>query len=216
MAETNSIRLTRDYLYSLCSVKSMSGELLATGRISDVTPDYVELMDPEDRLPLVPYNTTVHISIFNEKLPSYFGVGRAYISTDDLLRIVEYADINNYERRSAFRVRVKLKGKLWLLGDDLTDREKGLVLPIEVKNLSLTGLFFQVKRELVIGQKVRVMVTLPWDYFQFECRVRRVLTREREVGYGCSFEELSRPMADKLCAYLFRVQGEQIRKAKGR
>lgn len=217
-ARDTTVQLTDNYLSAVCSVKSMSGELLVTGKLSKITRDYLEIINPSDRLPLVPYNTTVHLSIIKDRKPSYFGVGRAYVSTDDLLRVVEYADVNSFERRNAFRVPLLLKGKVWLAakdGDEMPDAEE-VSLPIEVRNLSLTGIFFLVNSELQIGQKVKVMVNVNRDYFLLTCRVHRTDQIGDRKGFGCAFEELSRAMADKLCAYLFQMQGEQIRKAKGR
>jgi len=210
---SNIIRLTEEYLHSLCSVKNIAGELLVTGRLSVLKPDYLEIQDADDRLPLVPDNMIVHISITNEGLPPYFGVGRACNSTSSCLRIENYADINHFERRGAFRVPVKLKGKLSVLEEG---EERKPETPIRVRDLSLSGILFKCKRELSVGQRVRVTFMIPRDYFQFTCQVRRTASVEGELGYGCSFEGMSKAMSDKLCAYLFRVQGEQLRKSSGR
>lgn len=212
---SNIIRLTEEYLHSLCSVKNIAGELLVTGRLSVLEPDYLEIQDPDNRLPLVPDNMIVHISMTTEGLPPYFGVGRACNSTVSCLRIANYADINHFERRGAFRVPVKLKGKLCLL-DEGGGADRKSETPVRVRDISLSGIFFKCKRELSVGQRVQVTFMIPRDYFQFTCQVRRSVSLESEMGYGCSFEGMSKAMSDKLCAYLFRVQGEQLRKSSGR
>ena len=210
--QATAVTLNDKYLSATCSVKSMNGELLATGTLVTITPEYLEITDPVNRLPLIPYRTVVNLGIIRGNLPTYFGMGRVYVSTDDILRIVEYATVNNFEQRKAFRVPVQLRGKLWKAdeGGSAGGRDYGA----EALDLSLTGTFIYADTALEVGERFEVMLNLPRDYFRFNCIVRRKYVVRGREGYGCAFEDMTGPMSDKLCAFLFRAQGEQLRKTR--
>ena len=210
--QATAVTLNDQYLTATCSVKSKGGELLATGSLVAVTPEYLEIADPVNRLPLIPYRTFVNLGIIHGDLPAFFGMGRVYVSTESVLRIVEYATINNFEQRKAFRVPVQLKGKLWKTA--LGGSKNAPAQTAEAADLSLTGLFLFTDTSLEIGEQIEVMLNLPRDYFRFDCIVRRKFAVRGREGYGCAFENMTGPMSDKLCAFLFRAQGEQLRKAR--
>jgi len=217
MADTQGMLLTDKYLDAFCTVKNIAGDLLVSGRITKIGKDYVEIRDPREQMAVIFYETMVYIAVTKPPLDPYFGVGKVNVSNNQMLRISEYMEIYHSERREGVRVPVRVKGKMTLDWDRPAGRKRPEEFPIDVRNLSLNGLFFRSEKELKIGDRIHVTLSMPADYFELPCRIQRLEERPgEETGYGCVFDKLPKGMSDKLCAYLFRVQGEQIRRSRRR
>lgn len=217
-AQTGSI-LTQQYLHASCSIRSMNGDLLAIGVLYRVEKDYIEIRNPEDKLPLIPYNSSVRISVIGDDLPPYFGVGRTYVSSSKLVRLVDCADVMSFERREAFRVTVRESGKMYPMREkqpngedaDYSDLEP---IAISMRDLSLTGIYFYCAQRLSIGQHFHAVLPLDRVTFETDFEVVRIVDDQGKIGYGGRFAPMNRWRSDQLCAYLYRKQGEQIRRVK--
>ncbi len=217
MQQETTARLTAGHLRERLTLRGTAGDLLAEGILADIKPDYLELRsEGKEFSPMaMESGSYLYFQVNNKEGVPFFGVGQLLVATPKHIRITDYAPVNVSERREAFRVHTRLRGQLTLMVNNARGVPVARTISVTVQDLSLNGLFFLMPAgQLDVGQKVDVRVLLRYDHFDFTCRVRRLVEKEGERGYGCSFEELSPAMSDKLCAFLFRVQAEELRRMR--
>ncbi|MEG2770218.1 MAG: PilZ domain-containing protein, partial [Oscillospiraceae bacterium] len=87
--------------------------------------------------------------------------------------------------------------------------------PIVVRDLSLGGALlecegFEFERDQVIWVRVR----LGHIFCNLKCHICRLIETNRQVRYGCEFEDVSEGQTDALCSYVFQRQRERINKKR--
>jgi hypothetical protein len=210
--------IPEDYLRSPCEVKAMDNKPILTGYVGWIGENEIQIINQSEPLPVVHCNTTVRISIFNSALGFRVLVGKVYLSAPEFIRISDVQSLTDYEKRNFFRVSVEIEAEASPENEEGKVLENRPAIPISIKNLSLSGLYFISPQKLGIGDRLSVPLNLCDSAVSFSCRVVRKLVVERaqEDGYGCEFLNNSGPMGDLLCKYLFDRQREQIRTMKER
>lgn len=217
MEQATTAQLNAAHLREKITVRGPDGNLLVEGILVDIKPDYLELEGDGKDFPLLQAQKDANLSFqVNDKqgVP-FFGIGQLMVATPKHIRISEYTLVSVSERREAFRVRAQLNGKVTVMATNARGIPIARTAPIVIRDLSPTGLFFLMSvGRLEVGQQVGVQLLLRYDHFDFTCRVRRLVEQDGQMGYGCSFEELTPALSDKLCAFLFRLQAEELRKVR--
>ena len=205
--------LPKPYLRSPCEVKAMDNKPILMGHVSKIEENEIQISNQSDLLPVVHCNTTVKVCIFNSPLGFRSLVGKVYLSTDECIRISDVQSEADYEKRNFFRVRVELKGEAFLQNREGKAAKNGSTIPIQAKDLSLSGLFFTTPGKLNIDDRLSVKLNLCNSVVSLDCKVvrKRVVEQTQEDGYGCEFLDNAGPKGDILCKYLFDCQREQIR-----
>lgn len=197
------------YLNSPCEMRSMDGSLILQGCISSITEEGLEICEKDDRLPIIHCNTVVRLNLFNSASGFRVLVGKVYLSSEDLIRVVELQSAADYEKRNFFRVKTALPCSV------LPDEEDGGAFPVTVEDLSLGGLFFRCAQNLEEGRRLTVRMTLHGTELSLPCRViRKKGASYLRRGYGCAFLENTGRQLDLICKYLFDCQREQIHRMK--
>ena len=209
-------RLSQDYLSSICEIKTLSNDFLAAGMVIEITDDYLQIGSYRDeRLPLIPFDSPVKIALHNLRAGFRVVAGTAYLSTEEMLRVVDVENLQDFERRGFFRVPAKLQGQITLKDPISGKFEQSMQIAIE--NVSLSGVFFSIPqgKPLSIGDVFLLELKIPTGMLALTCSVRRTdYGGVRPIRYGCEFFEYSPRDADKLCGYIFELQREMIRKKK--
>lgn len=210
--------IPEDYLRSPCEVKAMDNKPILTGYLGRIGENQIQIANPSESLPVVHCNTTVRISVFNSTLGFRVLVGKVYLSVPEFIRIVDVQSETDYEKRNFFRVRVELKTEAFPENDEGRAMRDGPAIPVTIKDLSLSGLYFVSPKRLEIGDRLSVRLGLHDSAVFLSCKIVRKLVMERaqEDGYGCEFLNNTGPKGDLLCKYLFDCQREQIRTMKER
>lgn len=207
--------IAKEYESSLTEVKSMENDLLATGYIHRITSDYIELVNPDEQMYLIPYDTRVKLNIFNTKLGFQILSGKVYLSTAKLLRIVDISSLGGFEKRTYFRLNVNKPAMMYLPteeGDSETEPEP---IPITVENISLGGLSFRSDKQLQVDDQVTIDLELPTGPISFHCEIRRVDLRSDDAhSYGGRFFDCDDKQIDVLYKFIFQKQIEMLRKRK--
>ncbi|MDD2568564.1 MAG: PilZ domain-containing protein [Clostridia bacterium] len=208
--------LTEQYVLSPCEIKTMENVPLTCGYLKKVTEDSVEIVNPADKLPIIHCNTPVKINIFNSQLKFKILIGIVYLSTPDILSLVELQNVADYEKRNFFRVKVDMSSQAYLIQDDGKKKPSLEFFSIFVKNLSLSGLLFKSEKRLPEGSCIMVNLNLYGVHVSFLSKIirARYLDPESDNEYGCIFIEQKNTEADMLCKFIFDFQREQIRKMK--
>lgn len=210
--------IAEEYESSLTEVKSMENDLLATGYIHRITSDYIELVNPDEQMYLIPYDTRVKLSIFNSKLGFQILAGKVYLSTAKLLRIVEISSLGGYEKRTYFRLNVNMPAMMCPFSEQAEEGDSEAQpepISITVENISLGGLSFRSDKYLQVGDKVIVDLELPTGPMSFHCEIRRANMRsDAPHSYGCRFFDCDDKQIDVLYKFIFQKQIAMLRKRK--
>lgn len=212
--------LSKDYEMSVCEVKTMDNDLLMSGYVGKITDEYLQLACYKEKLPLLKFELPVKISIHNAKRGFKVVAGVVYISTDEVLRIVNVESLQDFERRAFFRVMVNMQARLMQLPDEFDDIAVDQIeeIPVAIENLSLSGLLFypiDETKQFFIGDRYMIELPLPVGTLNFNIRIRRYEEREgKPKKYGCEFYNYTQKQSDRLCNYIFEIERELIRKRK--
>lgn len=211
--------ISEQYLHSPCEVRSMKNSLFLMGYISSFTEDGIQI-ESTDRMPIIHCNTVAKISVMNSRLGFQTLVGKVYLSTDSMLRVVDLQNAMDYEKRNFFRVKVDTVAEA-ILVPPVTEAEnetKPARKPerIVVRDISLSGLFFVSGLELSVGDQLIVNLSIYDKVVSLLCKVVRKSSVELGTmnGYGCEYLDNSGKQFDILCKYLFDCQREQIHMMK--
>ena len=203
----------KEYINSICELKSMGNSPILLGVLSDITDDGVKISRKEDRLPLIHCNSTVKVNVYNSDLGFRVIIGKVYLSTAEFIRLTDVQNASDYEKRGFYRVKINMETEARLV----TQKPKGgeqqsKPFRVQVLDLSLSGLFFVSGRSMQIGDRVAVTLSLYGQSVPMLCTIHRTRPVEMgtEDGYGCSFEDNSGKKFDLLCKLLFQYQREQI------
>lgn len=209
--------LTDDYKNSVCEIKSVHNDLLTTGRIYSISESNIEFVHPEDdKMPLIPYNTPVKVSVFNAKRGFRMLMGTVFISTDVFLRVADVQSLQDFERRGFFRMRVTIPSRIYLLETEGSEDTEIQPVNVMIEDISLSGIQVSLERQLAIGETFSVEVQLFKKKMMFHCRITRVARegKDNRHFYGCAFFDQSERQIDDLCYDLFQLQRMEIRKRR--
>ncbi|MFU0831584.1 MAG: PilZ domain-containing protein [Oscillospiraceae bacterium] len=205
-----------NYVGSVCEVKSMDNKLILTGYLGKIGPEEIQISRKFDPLPIIHCNTTVKVSIYNTSLGFRILVGKVYLSTQEFIKIADIQSEVEYEKRNFFRVKVEIKTEAYQEDENGHPVRSEPPIPVFIKDLSLSGLFFTTPRKMKIGDQVSIRLDLYNTRMYLRCKIVRQIVSEfgPENGYGCEFLDNTGYNTDLLCKYLFDCQREEIRKIK--
>ncbi len=211
--------LAKEYESSLTEIKALNNDLIVTGYIHRITPDYIELTNPNEPMFLIPYETRVKLNIFNSRLGFQILAGKVYLSTTEILRVVEVSSLGGFEKRTFFRLNIRQEAAIRLLNNDKKasqgKEQEAEQLPVQIENISLGGVSFSCDQVLKRENKLVLSLQLPSGTMSFQCEIRRIqLHSEPPHNYGCRFYDYNDKQIDILYKYIFQQQMEMIRKRK--
>lgn len=217
------IPLSEKYEGSICEIKTERNDLLLTGVIGAIDDDGIDVIGADqERLPLVPYQKTVKISVFNTKLGFRMMMGMVYLSTDRFLRLVEIETLKDFERRTFFRVNIKITANLYRI--EMETDERGVrkevrkmdePLEVEIENVSLSGLLFATQVPFFMGDIAEIEFMIFKTPLSMKCRICRIEEASEDgERYGCQFFDYTERQSDILCRDLFQLQRMEINKRR--
>ncbi|MDR0918161.1 MAG: PilZ domain-containing protein [Oscillospiraceae bacterium] len=262
--------LSADYLMSVCEIKTMENELMSTGKIEEITGEYIKIVKKTDSLKQLRTGARIKVNVFNTKKGFRVILGTVFTSTNDFMKIVEIVELADHDRRQFFRVNLELTAFVYEKGDLDTARK----LPVNIRDMSLSGLRIEMDPPPEIGDVIWVELNLQGRAYCCQCRVMRRIpigkaieesfgkdlredakkavdsgqtdfkpeqVREVEEAiaeekdklsiknpglndntkkdnqryeYGCAFLFNENDDTDPLCNFLFKIQGEEIRRVR--
>lgn len=208
--------IPKEYVNSICELKSMGNAPILLGYIRDVTGDGISISRKEDRLPVIHCNSTVKVNIYNNDLGFRVVIGKVYLSTEDFIRLTDVQNASEYEKRGFYRVKVDMETQARQIFPDRKNAEPSEPFTIHVHDISLSGLFFISDKVLHTGDKITVLLNLYGQKVPMLCTIHRSRPVEMGTadGYGCGFDDGSGKKFDTLCKFLFQYQREQIQKMR--
>ncbi|MDR0984269.1 MAG: PilZ domain-containing protein [Ruminococcus sp.] len=223
------IPLPFDYKNSICEIRTLGNEFLETAVLDKITGDYIQLKSRAADLPIMRTNSQIKLCIFNSKLGFRVVLGSVYTSTYEFMKVAEVISVTDRDRRKFFRVGIDLGASAYYTRENSIEFTKKV--SIRIKDLSLSGLRFEMKPHPLVGDEFLVELTLGGDVFNCLCRVvRRIdpteealiaarkLPKEKQphTEFGCEFVFDEALDTDPLLSFLFKQQSYQMRKARSR
>lgn len=216
----------KQFMNTLCEVKTMKNELLFYGKIHEIMDDNsvsLELVANErgDKLPLVPYDTPIKIVLRKGDDLLVIG-GRVYICNEVFWRLTHIAEFQSFERRGFFRVSTFAKGLVSPARRTVAEGEEKPSFPAQVINISLSGVMFGVDHNFFMTDLLQLHSLIMVDEnepFDLLCRiVAKEATPDKDYAYQyrCKFEPMSTKCADHLCKAIFELERENIKKMRSR
>ncbi len=206
-----SIPITKDYLSSLCEIKTMENQLISRGKISLIDDDAMKITDRYGNMELIGFGTCVKINIFNNKLGFCVLVGKVLTSNAEEIKLVDITTLVDHERREFFRVNLKIHTNIYI-ANTLVEAQLSEPIHIVMNDLSLSGLQIETRKELGINSNIWVEFDIKGKLHLWQCTIIRIVEYD-ELGvyhYGCQFNFEDSGENDILCSYLFQKQREQI------
>lgn len=207
--------VSEQYVSFPCEIKSMNGDPILYGFISRIADEEMEISGNGDRLPIVHCNTIVKLNLYHRTLGFKALVGKVYLSTEKLIRVVNLQLAADYEKRNFFRVRVCLECSVMPVSKNEGNNGNRRVYSAVMENLSLGGLLFSCGEKLETGEALIVCLNLYDADLSLPCKIiRRSGSPGTQWKYGCEFLDNTGRQFDVICKYLFDCQRDQIRMIK--
>ncbi len=210
--------ISENYINSVCEIKTPENRLLGTGILEKITEEAIQICKKDDTLPTLHCDTFVNVHIRHSSLGSKILVGKVFLSTSEMIRIIDVQNLTDFERRNFFRLRVGISTQAYMIKSQNEATPAGTnaqLFPVKLTNLSLSGCFVESKKKLEIGDSFSMSLPLDGARITLNCEIRRKPKSEgRYSGYGCVFLELTNRQSDLLCQYIFNKQREQIKTAR--
>lgn len=193
-----------------CDIYRMNDNIVASAEVKTIAETGI-VVAGVNMVEIEP-KTLIKVSIRPKDRPVETYVGLVSDSTPDMITIVSMQQFKEFNKREYFRLNVMINSKIQIF--DHNDRVIESSVPVKVRDLSLTGIFF-VGRNLQLepGQRVEILLPLN-DTYSYSCTVKRKVDYYRSIGYGCEFDELNNKQEDCLCNYLFEQQRKEIMRSK--
>ena len=210
------------YAYNccLCELKTESNYFLASGYVSKVTDEYIEVQSKHGDMPILQANLRVKIYLNNEEAGNIVVMGTVYLSTKEFARIIDIRTLSEYEKRNFYRVEVLEQTTVFLLHKGPEKDHDGntvwLVVdsfPAVIFDISLSGAQIRSSRLIPKNSYLRFGLNINNILVNYNCVIRR--RRELKKGiyqYGCEFYECPSRDIDRLSRYIIEKQRKLIRR----
>lgn len=208
-------------LGSLCEIKTNNNDLLVVAILESIDEtdntrfNFVKA-DKDEKLPLLALDTPVKIITYSGNDGFMLLLGNVFVSSEELLSLVNVRSAQGYERRKYFRLNTSTTG-IAVMQTENEDADKPFV--VQLIDISLGGVSVSTVRMLKQNDVFLMTFNLMGTKLEFSCQVRREITDKRhpkDYKYGCEFINYSNRQLDQLCNILFKIQRLEIQKRRNR
>ena len=215
------VDLSDGYVGSSCVIKAKNNDLITMGVMHRIGKNFIDIGSSRNELPSIPYNLLVKIEIYNTQIGFKVLIGRVYLSSPKLARVIDLNEATNDERREYFRISTRDTDVIYncMRGDDILDMEEESTdyngLKVHLVDISLGGLMFRSREVFKVNDRFNIVIPAMGDSMLFTCEVRRSVDRpDGEFGYGCEFMEMATKQEDLLYRYILKRQSDQLRRIR--
>lgn len=203
-----------DDLSPVCEVKSLSNQLIVIGYISKAGEDYLEISSKSDKLSMEKANSKVKIIVNSKKTGWQTLIGTVYLSTNDMMRIIDLQKIADFEKRKYFRVNLQLISEAVKSINAEVEKsdERSGIIPIKIKDASLGGLLFESNMTFQTGDEIIVLFPVSKKNLYLAVKICRKFKKNGVINYGGNFIDPPQPDLDILYKYLLEQELNEIRK----
>lgn len=113
--------IAKEYKGATVEIQSLRNDFIMNGYIHELNLEWLEVRDKENLLPILNYETYVKLTVRKPNSAVRTLVGQVYISNTDFVRIVNVANLSDFERRRFFRIDLSLSGKI-IVSEDIRNR----------------------------------------------------------------------------------------------
>jgi len=217
--------ISKKYNNSPCEIKSLSNKLITSGLIDSITDEYIQISSSHGYMLIIHCNTKVRIGIHNKSLGFKVVSSEVFLSTNNLLRVIDTTRATDVENRYFYRIREDISTAAYLVKDtkDEYEDENDIIQPdnkdvnfsVNIIDLSLGGLFISTSQNLQIGDRLIIRIPLFGSQIAFYLKIQRCQNLGIGIrGYGCQFLNGSSHQFDMLSRYIIEKQQKEIKEAQ--
>ncbi|MDP4108875.1 MAG: PilZ domain-containing protein [Bacillota bacterium] len=208
--------LSDKYISCPCEIKTFDNYPVTFGVLSKIMDDRLVIDKLHDKLPIIHCETIVKISVYNSSLGLQVLIGNVFLSTPDIMHIINIKTVAGFEKRNYYRIRVIMEAAAELMSADPVKRIPLKSFNVQVFNLSISGAAFSSPLKLRVNDNIRVNLPIFRMNIALNSKVRRVIKPFSDgVGeFGIKFVENRGKEIDLLSKYIVEYQREQIRAMK--
>lgn len=206
-----------------CELKALSNDHLGIGIIGDAddTSGNIDIIPREgDFLPTLAYNQAVKIICHAPKLGFRLFLGRVYLSSRSLMRVVDVGTQQSIERRQYFRLNTNSECEITRFAKNTGDEIEMQEFVVTMLDVSLGGIRIQTRELFDARDRFVAKFVLIKQEMEMTCEICREIFQDNlkrgEHQYGCKFVDVTEKQLDKICGDLFELQRIEIRKKKER
>ena len=107
------VDLSDGYVGSSCVIKAKNNDLITMGVMHRIGKNFIDIGSSRNELPSIPYNLLVKIEIYNTQIGFKVLIGRVYLSSPKLARVIDLNEATNDERREYFRISTRDTGVIY-------------------------------------------------------------------------------------------------------
>lgn len=216
------ILIPEGYVDSSCVIKTKKNDLLTMGTLRKIRDSYIDISDSRNEFPEINYNKLVKIEIYNSRLGFRVLIGNIYISTKNLLRIINLNEATNQEHREYFRITVSDEAFIYSTDPKAVyvpaqseDGHQQEALCVSLVDISLGGVLVKVAEEMPIGEEFCIKIPAIGADVLYRCIVRRkVGFGNDDIGMGCEFQDMSVLQEDLLYRFILKRQNAQLKRVR--
>lgn len=206
---STELALPIGYTNALCELKTLGNDLLTTGVIRKIGPDFLEITNAMGSSSLKFYVDEVKVVITHKKLPDRVFIGRLYIPTMEFFRVIDVKSVMGKDLRNFFRVNVYLPAIVVAPNEDKDAKEITNKYEVMVVDLSLGGCYLTTEASILPMTEVLLILQLDSKRVEVKTQIKRRMELPNGMrGYGCAFVGLKNVNADAVVKYLFKKQKE--------
>ena len=101
------VDLLDGYVGSSCVIKAKNNDLISMGVLHRIGKNFIDVGSSRNELPGIPYNLLIKLEIYNTQLGFKVLIGRVYLSSPKLARII---DLNEAPMMSGGSISVSVQG----------------------------------------------------------------------------------------------------------
>lgn len=203
------LALPIEYTDALCELKTLNNDLLTTGVVRLIGPDFLEITNAMGSSSLKFFVDEVKVIVMHKKLPDRVFVGKLYIPTMEFFRVIDVQSVMSKDLRNFFRVNVYLPAHIVAPNDDKESKELNNKHEVTVVDLSLGGTYITTTASLLPMTQILIVMSLEHKRLEVTALIkRRSELPNKMYGYGCAFIGLKNTNADAVVKYLFKKQKE--------
>ena len=164
------VDLSDGYVGSSCVIKAKNNDLITMGVMHRIGKNFIDIGSSRNELPSIPYNLLVKIEIYNTQIGFKVLIGRVYLSSPKLARVIDLNEATNDERREYFRISTRDTGVIYncMRGDDILDMEEESTdyngLKVHLVDISLGGLMFRTDEIFKINDRLNIVIPVSYTH----------------------------------------------------
>lgn len=201
--------IPKDYVGSVCEVKTSENAFITTGKLTSIKSDSIKISMKGKDIASIPFGIKLKVNIFNSKKGFRVVSGKVFTSSKGELCLTEISSIIQQERRKYFRVDMNMPSTAIYKN---TFAGKTARADIVIRNISVSGIKFSSRQHFDMGTVLTFSIPINRrKHIDLTCTI----IRRGADGVNGYMSYIGRILPDSekedaICSFLLQKQGEMM------